>query len=132
MKNLTFLAAGQCDRDALGVLAQGGIAPVFDQLKQRFDFIIVDTSPVLPVADAMQIGQYVDAALFAIFRDVSRKGQVKAAFDRLQRLGVPVLGAVVTGAHGGLYGSTNYGYGRRDSSYPGLPESVADVSNQPS
>jgi Mrp family chromosome partitioning ATPase len=113
------------------MLAQGGIAPIFDQLKQRFDFIIVDTSPVLPVADAMQFAQYVDAALFAIFRDVSRKTQVKAAYERLQRLGVPILGAVVTGAHGGLYGSTTYGYGRRDSSYPGLPESVAVVSNEP-
>ena len=49
------------------------------RLKQRFDFIIVDSSPILPVADAMLIAQHADAALFSIFRDVSRKTKVKAA-----------------------------------------------------
>jgi polysaccharide biosynthesis transport protein len=129
VKNLTFLAAGRCDRDTLGILGQGGVAPLFDRLKQGFDFIIVDSSPVLPVADALQVAQYADAALFAIFRDVSCKTKVKAAFERLQRLGVPVLGAVMTGAHGGLYGGDHY---RRDSSYPGLPQSVAALPNESS
>ena len=101
VEDLTLLAAGRCDRQTLRILSQGGIAPLLDRLKQRFDFIIVDSSPILPVADAMLIAQHADAALFSIFRDVSRKTKVKAACERLQRLGVPVLGAVVTGAHGG-------------------------------
>jgi hypothetical protein len=80
------------------------------------------------VADALQIAQHADAAIFSIFRDVSRKSQVKTAFERIQRLGGPVLGAVVTGSHGNLYGN-HYHYGS-DSSYTGLPESVA-VSPDP-
>ena len=85
--------------------------------------MIVDSSPILPVADAMLIAQHADAALFSIFRDVSRKTKVKAACERLQCLGVPILGAVVTGVHGGRYG--NDYYYDADSSYTGLPESVA-------
>jgi capsular exopolysaccharide synthesis family protein len=127
VEGLMLLTGGRCDWQTLRGLSQGGIAPLFDRLKQRFDFIIVDTSPVLPVADALLIAQHSDAAIFSIYREVSRKIQVKAAFERLQRLGVPVLGAVVTGAHGGLYG--NYYYGS-DSSSTGLPESVA-VSPDP-
>ena len=88
---------------------RAALAPLLDRLKERFDFVIVDSSPILPVADAMLIvAQHVDAVLFSIFRDVSRKTKVRAAFERLQRLGVPVLGAVVTGAHGGLYGNNYY------------------------
>ena len=113
--DLMLLPAGRCDRQALRLLSQGGIGPLFDQLKQRFDFIIVDTSPILPVADGMLIAQHVDAAIFSIFRDVSRKPKVKAAFERLQRLGVPVLGAVVTGAGDGSYGNA---YSHSDSPYP--------------
>jgi capsular exopolysaccharide synthesis family protein len=122
IEDLKILPAGRCDRQALRILSQGGIAPLFDLLKQRFDFIIVDSSPILPVADAMLIAQQVDAAIFSIFRDVSRKTKVKAALERLRRLGVPILGAVVTGACGGLYGNDHYD---PDSSYTGLPESVA-------
>ncbi len=41
--------------------------------------MIVDSSPILPVADALIIAQQVDAVLFSIFRDVSRKTKVSAA-----------------------------------------------------
>ena len=129
VSELTILTAGECDRSALRILSQGGIGPKFAQLKQRFDFILVDTSPILPVADAMQIAQYVDVALFSIFRDVSRKTKIKAAFERLQRLGVPVLGAVVTGARDGLYNSDYYG---PSSAYVRMPESVGLSSSEPS
>jgi succinoglycan biosynthesis transport protein ExoP len=128
LEGLGLLPAGRCDRQALRILAQGGVGPLFDRLRPRFDFIIIDSTPILPVADAMMVAQHADAAIFSIFRDVSRKTKVKAAFERLQRLGVPVLGAVVTGAHGGLYGNEYYG---SYSSYNGLPESVAVSSNLP-
>jgi Mrp family chromosome partitioning ATPase len=124
VEDLTLLAAGRCDRQTLRILSQGGIAPLLDGFKQRFDFVIVDSSPILPVADAMLIAQHADAALFSIFSDVSRKAQVQSACERLRRLGVPVLGAVVTGTHGGTYGY-GHGYNGVNSSYIGLPESVA-------
>ncbi|MHB1556393.1 MAG: polysaccharide biosynthesis tyrosine autokinase [Isosphaeraceae bacterium] len=125
---LMLLTAGRCDRQSLRALSQGGVALLFDELKQRFDFILVDTSPILPVADAMLIAQHVDAALFSIFRDVSSKLKVKVAYERLQQLGVPVLGAVVTGAHGGAYGNNYYD---PDSLFATVvPESVA-VPPQP-
>jgi capsular exopolysaccharide synthesis family protein len=124
--DLSLLPAGRCDRQALRSLSQGGIAPLLDGLKQQFDFIIVDSSPILPVADAMLVAQQVDAALFSIFSDVSRKDKVRAAVERLQRLNVPVLGAVVTGSHGGHYGNSYYD---RDSYYAGVPESAPATSS---
>ncbi len=84
--------------------------------------MIVDSSPILPVADASIIAQHVDAVLFSIFGEVSRKTKVLAALQRLQSLGVPILGAVVTGAQGGLYGNSKY---QSSAYYAGLPESVA-------
>ena len=106
VEGLRLLPAGRCDRQALRILTQGAGGPLFGRLKQQFDFIIVDSSPILPVADAMLIAQQADAAIFSIFREVSRKDKVRAASERLEHLGVPVLGAVVTGAHGGrLYGN---------------------------
>ena len=59
--------------------------------------MIIDSSPLLPVADGLIIAQQVDAVLFSIFRDVSRKAKVAAAAERLRCLGVQILGAVVTG-----------------------------------
>jgi capsular exopolysaccharide synthesis family protein len=125
VEGLKVLTAGQCDRRTLRVLAQGGLGPFLAELKEQFDFVIVDSSPILPVADALIVAQQVDAVLFSIFRDVSRKTKVFAALQRLHSLGVPVLGAVVTGVHDGLYGSGYYA----ESPYSTLPETAADSNS---
>ncbi len=87
--------------------------------------MIVDSSPILPVADASIVAQHVDAVLFSIFRDVSRKTKVFAALHRLKSLGISILGAVVTGSHGGIYGS-DY---NSDTRYAALPGSAANSSD---
>jgi capsular exopolysaccharide synthesis family protein len=131
VEGLKIVPAGHADRQTIRILAQGGLGPYFAQIKEQFDFVIVDSSPILPVADASIIAQQVDAVLFSIFRDKSRKTKVFAALQRLQCLGVPVLGAVVTGAGGGAYGNGygyGYGYGESRYTYATLPESAADSS----
>lgn len=119
---LTVLPAGQCDRLALTYVAQGCLGSLFDRLKAKFDFIIVDTAPILPVADSLLVAQHVDAVLFSILQDVSQKSKVSAAIERVQTLGVQVLGAVVTGTAGGLYGDRYYG---SESQYSRMPDSVS-------
>jgi polysaccharide biosynthesis transport protein len=122
---LKVLAAGCCDRRTIRLLAQGYLGAVFGTLRDQFDFVIVDTSPILPVADASLVAQEADAVLFSIFSDVSRKAKVCAALQRLESLGVRVLGAVVTGSVDMTYGSYH-----SDSYYASLPES-ATVDSQP-
>lgn len=100
------IAAGQCDLRAIQALAQRELADIFERLRGQFEFIIVDSSPILPVADAMLIGQHVDAALCSILQGVSRVPQVLAANQRLSALGIRILGAVVSGARDNLFSAT--------------------------
>jgi succinoglycan biosynthesis transport protein ExoP len=105
---LNVITAGKCDYLTLRVLSQGGMGGVFAKLKDQYDFVIVDTSPILPVTDALLIAQQCDAVLFSILRDVSRKAKISAAYQRLATLGIRILGAVVTGGHEGDYGKSYY------------------------
>jgi capsular exopolysaccharide synthesis family protein len=106
--NLPVVSAGKYDESTLRILAQGGLGPIFSELKEQFDFVIVDSSPVLPVADGLAVAQQVDAVLFSVLRDVSRKTKVFAAYQRLETLGATILGAVVTGTRSGVYGDDYY------------------------
>jgi capsular exopolysaccharide synthesis family protein len=106
---LWLIPAGHCDGVAVQALASTDLRAMLDRLKEQFDFIVIDSSPVLPVADALLIGQHVDAVLFSIMRDVSRLPKVHAAYERLLSLGIRLLGAIVTGAQGEPYG-TDYLY----------------------
>jgi capsular exopolysaccharide synthesis family protein len=101
---LSLLSAGHCDEAALCGLVQDGGRGLFNALRDEYDFVIVDSAPVLPVADSLLIGRYVDAVLFSLLRDVSRTPDVLEACERLSMLGVRLLGAVVCGMHAAAYG----------------------------
>ncbi len=107
--NLWVIPAGQCSTRVITALAQGHpLETLFNQLRGQFDFIIVDSCPVLPVADALLIGQHVDGVVFSIMQDISQLPKVQVASEKLQQLNVPLLGAVVNNVSGG---SAYYAYG---------------------
>lgn len=94
---LSLITAGRCDASAIEALAHGSLQRLFDDVRGQFDFIIVDSAPVLAVADSLQVCQHVDAVLFSVLRDVSRLPRIHAAYEQLSRLGVRMLGVVVAG-----------------------------------
>jgi capsular exopolysaccharide synthesis family protein len=94
---LSIIAAGQWDREVIQSLARGGMEGVFDKLREEFDFIIVDSHPVLAATDALLIGQHVDAVLLSVLKQVSQMPRVYTACHRLTALNIRVLGAVVNG-----------------------------------
>jgi capsular exopolysaccharide synthesis family protein len=110
--NLFHLPAGRCTPQAIELLAQDALPRMLNQLKPEFDFLVLDTSPVLAVNDTLLVAQHVDGVLFSLLRDVSRMPAVYAAYQRLVSVGIRPLGAVVAGVRGDGYGySYYYGYG---------------------
>ena len=106
--NLWVIPAGQCSNATIAALAQGHpLQTLFNRLRGQFDFVIVDSCPVLPVADALLIGQHVDGVLFSIMQDVSQLPKVQTAQEKLGHLNVVLLGAVVNGIKQDEY---SYGY----------------------
>jgi capsular exopolysaccharide synthesis family protein len=108
LNGLWMIPGGHWSSEIVQALAQGGAGMLFGQLKDSYHFIVVDSAPVLPVADSLLIGQHVDAVIFSILRNVSRLPSIYAAHQRLTMLGVRMLGAVVNGAQEEVYGSSSY------------------------
>jgi succinoglycan biosynthesis transport protein ExoP len=98
LDGLSFMAAGQWDREVLHALARDGVEGIFEKLQEEFDFIVIDSHPVLAATDSLLIGQRVDAVILSVLREVSQMPRVYAASQRLMTLGIRVLGAVVNGA----------------------------------
>ena len=98
------LPAGRCDRQAMAALANGGAGPLFKQLREKYDFVIIDSSPILPVADTRFVSQHADTVVLSVFRDVSEVPKIQATCEILDAFGVRDLEAVVTGGRGFSYG----------------------------
>jgi capsular exopolysaccharide synthesis family protein len=96
-EGLWLLTAGFCDVAAVQALAREQAQPIFDKLREEFDFVIIDSAPVLNMSDSLIMGQYTDGAVLSVVRDYSRAPKIYEASDRLKRVGVRVLGCVVNG-----------------------------------
>jgi capsular exopolysaccharide synthesis family protein len=109
--NLWTIPAGQCSNGVITALAQGHpLETLFNRLRGQFDFIIVDSCPVLPVADALLVGQHVDGVVFSIMQDISQLPKVLVASEKLAQLNIPLVGAVVNGIRSGDMYSYGYNY----------------------
>ena len=102
--NLAVVTAGRWDRSALASLSNGAAAAMFKQLREDYDFVVVDTSPILPVADARFVSQHVDSVVLSVFRDISEAPKIQAACEILAAFGVHTVEAVVTGPNDNMYG----------------------------
>ena len=96
--NLWIIPAGQCNHRVIAALAQGHpLEAMFNRLRGQFDIIVVDSCPILPVADTLLVAQHVDGVVFSILQDVSQLPKVQDASERMVHLNIPLLGAVVNG-----------------------------------
>jgi capsular exopolysaccharide synthesis family protein len=108
LDGLSVITAGHSDRQAIQMLSRDRLGEILRQLSNEYEFVIIDSAPVLPVADAQLIGQHVDGVVLSVMRHVSRLPSVYAACERLSMLGVRILGAVVNGMQGNYYQSSPY------------------------
>ncbi|MEZ6035388.1 MAG: AAA family ATPase [Planctomycetaceae bacterium] len=106
---LTFIGAGNVDQRVLQLLSIDGGRSLIQQLKSRFDFVVIDTSPLLFVAEPSMLAQNADIVLLATRKDYSRVRYVAQARDSLRSLQIPLLGAIMVGADSDFQRQT-YGY----------------------
>jgi capsular exopolysaccharide synthesis family protein len=106
VEGMWVMLAGRYDQAAIAALAKETASALFRTLRADYDFVVVDTGPALAFADTMLMGSHADAAVMSILRDVSQIPKVYEARERLEAIGVMVLGGVVGGVANS--GSRNY------------------------
>ncbi len=114
IENLWFLPAGTPVPDAAEVLGNKHIANVIERVMPLFDWIVVDSSPVLPVSDAVTISRSCDAVLLVARAEATPCDAVQRAqheFREARVLGL-VLNAATKAPRHGSYDYPHYGQGK--------------------
>lgn len=105
--NLELIPAGTETQNADTLLNSDRLKKLFDDLQKRgYQTILVDAPPVLPVCDALLLGQQVEQTLLCALCNHSQFYSLRQAQDRLENIGVHVLGVVVAGTPA----TQKYGY----------------------
>jgi capsular exopolysaccharide synthesis family protein len=97
------------------LLGSAGMRDMLEKLKLDFDLILVDSPPVLAVADAKVLGRVVDSVVFITQWEATPRGAAQEAVRGLSEFGVKVTGVVFTRLDMNRY--AKYGYG--DYNYHG-------------
>jgi len=118
-EGLTVMTAGPQPPNAGDLLMGDRLALLVKRLKERFDHVIVDSPPVIGLADAPLVAAAVDGVIYAVEARATPAGAVRTALSRLRTSQAHVLGAVLTkfearkGGQGFDYGyGFDYDYGR--------------------
>jgi polysaccharide biosynthesis transport protein len=77
------------------LLAGQRMREVVAELSQRFDVVLIDSPPVLPVADAMILSDYVDGVLLVVAAGQTRRAELRRTTEKLAQAGAPVVGVVL-------------------------------------
>lgn len=107
-----LMPAGRTNTSPHKFLGNGAIPRLMSKLREAYDFVVIDTPPVLCASEAMVMAKAADGTLLCALRDVSRSRQVRLATDRLNMAGVNLMGAVLSGTSARRYAYTygNYAY----------------------
>ena len=114
--NLDLITSGPIPPNPAELIASEKCNELFAQLKERYDYIIIDTPPVGLVTDAFLLMRHTDVNLFIVRQGVTNKNIFGSIIKDLENRNIEasiVINGVETGKgyYGKRYGSYRYGYG---------------------
>ena len=125
---LYLLPSGPGTVSVSNLLYSGRMSALLERVRKDFDTVVIDTPPILYVADARILARLADAAVLVIRSGVTTRDAAIAAKERFDNDGIPVLGIVLNDwdlKSKSPYGYT-YGYGYEDpgphNGEPGPPK----------
>ncbi|WP_158862981.1 polysaccharide biosynthesis tyrosine autokinase [Leifsonia sp. AG29] len=106
---LYVLPAGRIPTDPSELLGSAAMASLLADLMGEFDYVIVDTPPLLVVTDAAVLSKLTGAAIIAAAWGRTKKNELSDAVRSLEQIGTRLVGVVVTMIP--VKGPDSYGYG---------------------
>jgi capsular exopolysaccharide synthesis family protein len=119
--NLYVLSSGPTPPNPSEVLASSYVRDIIRSLLDKVDYVVIDTAPLLPVADGSEVAALADGTLLVARYKVTTDSQVKRAVAALNRVDAKLLGVVlnrVPNRRGGEYGYTYYRYQDAEQKQP--------------
>lgn len=110
-----ILVSEPSNENAADILSSQRFLDFLKTAREAYDFVIIDTPPVLVVPDARVVAQHVDAVLFTVHWDKTSKTQVRDSLRMFETVGVTVDGLVLNQID--AKGMKRYGYGDSYGAY---------------
>lgn len=96
LDHLKVITSGPIPPSPTELLSSSRMTQLLEELTARFDLVLLDSPPVLGLADSPLLAALVEGVVIVIQSDRSRRGSLKASLRRLRSMRTNVLGGVLT------------------------------------
>ncbi len=108
-----MMPAGRGNSNALELVESSAMAALLERVSAWFDWVVIDSPPLIPLADTSVLFRLVDGALLIARQGTSKKRQLEKALEILDRR--KLLGVVLNCAQGTAYGGYYYYHDQESS-----------------
>jgi len=108
--NVDFIPRGKKPHNPISLLSGTKFNTLMTELNAHYDYIIIDSAPVLAASDALVLSQYADKVLMVTRYDNSIEGQLVYAINQLKKSNVQVDGIVLNDVQQGIMSKYSYHY----------------------
>ncbi|CAG4902842.1 polysaccharide biosynthesis tyrosine autokinase [Paraburkholderia saeva] len=113
VEGLHFIGAGAYPPNPSEILASSRFVQVITRLEREFDIVLIDTPPLLAVADAAVVANVAGSTILIMRAGVHTERNIDESLKKLRRARARVIGSVMNAMQvkrGGRYGSYDYAY----------------------
>ena len=93
--NLYLLTTGTLPPNPAEIIGSNTMENFLDECKINFDYIILDTPPILPVTDSKLLAIKADATVLVVRSEISKSKHVSQAFKELEKVNANVIGTIL-------------------------------------
>ena len=93
--NLQIVSAGSPHKNVGELIDQADLPSIIQELEFYFDFVIIDSPPVIPVSDPLLIGSNVDGVIMVVRAGATQREVVQRAVNLLRNSSIDLCGVVV-------------------------------------
>jgi capsular exopolysaccharide synthesis family protein len=114
---LDVILSGPIPPNPAEMILSEGMKDLIEELKKKYDYIILDTPPVGLVSDALELAQYCDVTLYIVRQNVTKKDMITLLNNRVKRGELNNTSIILNGLENKAKYGTGYGYGYGYGSY---------------
>ena len=108
--NIDFMPRGEYPRNPASLLSDSRLNNLMTELSLHYDYIIIDSPPILAASDAMILAQYANKVLMVTRYDNSIEGQLVYAVNQMNKANIEVDGIILNDVQQGIMSKYSYHY----------------------